>query len=240
MTVQPKLMNAKTTQKRIFILDDHPILRAALGALITQENDLTVCGSESNARNAISSIQKAQADVVLLDISLDGANGLEVLKDIKVNFPKLKVLVLSMHDELAYAQRALRAGASGYVMKDEAPEIVLLALHKVLNNEVYVSPSLGARLLNRMVGNSPALSPMDALSDRELEVFSLVGKGFGTRAIAEMLHLSVKTIESHRAHIKEKLNLSNATELVHQAIQWGQSESSGRSVQKIDGVCLSA
>ncbi len=141
-------------------------------------------------------------------------------------FPKLQVLVLSMHDESVYAHRALRAGASGYIMKQEATEKLLVALRKILRGEVYLSDRLGARMLNTLVGGRApsATSPIEALSDRELEVFSLIGQGHGTRPIAEKLHLSVKTIESHRAHIKEKLNLQNATELVHHAIQWVQSE----------------
>lgn len=155
-----------------------------------------------------------------------GASGIELLKNIKARFPKLQVLVLSMHDETVYAHRALRAGASGYIMKQEATEKVLTALRKVLRGEVYLSDRLGARMLNTLVGgrSSGAASPIEALSDRELEVFSLIGQGHGTRPIAEKLHLSVKTIESHRAHIKEKLNLQTATELVHHAIQWVQSE----------------
>jgi DNA-binding NarL/FixJ family response regulator len=175
---------------------------------------------------AINAIEESKPDIALIDISLGDTNGIELLKNIKVRFPKLKLLVLSMHDESVYAYRALRAGASGYIMKQEGTEKVLLALRKVLQGEVYLSERLGNRLLHTLVDGrpSPTASPVESLSDRELEVFSSIGQGHGTRAIAEKLHLSIKTIETHRAHIKDKLKLQNATELVHHAIQWVQSE----------------
>jgi DNA-binding NarL/FixJ family response regulator len=188
-----------------------------------------VCGEADEPNKAIGAIEQNTPDVVILDISLKGSSGIELLKNIKARFPRLIVLILSMHDESVYAQRALRAGAAGYIMKQEATERVLVALRKVLGGEVYLSEELGHKLLNRMVGGRGSLtgSPIEELSDRELEVFGLIGQGHGTRPIAEKLHLSVKTVESHRAHIKEKLNLKNATELVHHAIQWVQSESLG-------------
>jgi DNA-binding NarL/FixJ family response regulator len=218
--------SGKKNPTRIVIVDDHPLLRKGVGQLINNEKDLLVVGEAEDAAKALTVIETAKPDVALIDISLGGASGIELLKNIKARFPKLQVLVLSMHDESVYAHRALRAGASGYIMKQEATEKVLTALRKVLRGEVYLSERLGARMLNTLVGgrSSSATSPIDALSDRELEVFSLIGQGHGTRPIAEKLHLSVKTIESHRAHIKEKLNLQTATELVHHAIQWVQSE----------------
>ena len=218
--------SAKKNPVRIVIVDDHPLLRKGVGQLINNEKDLMVVGEAEDAAKALTAIEAAQPDVALIDISLGGASGIELLKNIKARFPKLQVLVLSMHDESVYAHRALRAGASGYIMKQEATEKVLTALRKVLRGEVYLSERLGARMLNTLVGgrSQSASSPIEALSDRELEVFSLIGQGHGTRPIAEKLHLSVKTIESHRAHIKEKLNLQTATELVHHAIQWVQSE----------------
>jgi DNA-binding NarL/FixJ family response regulator len=216
----------KKNPTRIVIVDDHPLLRKGVGQLINNEKDLLVVGEAEDAAKALTAIETCRPDVALIDISLGGASGIELLKNIKARFPKLQVLVLSMHDESVYAHRALRAGASGYIMKQEATEKVLTALRKVLRGEVYLSDRLGARMLNTLVGgrSSTATSPIEALSDRELEVFSLIGQGHGTRPIAEKLHLSVKTIESHRAHIKEKLNLQTATELVHHAIQWVQSE----------------
>jgi DNA-binding NarL/FixJ family response regulator len=218
--------SGKKNPTRIVIVDDHPLLRKGVGQLINNEKDLLVVGEAEDAAKALTVIETAKPDVALIDISLGGASGIELLKNIKARFPKLQVLVLSMHDESVYAHRALRAGASGYIMKQEATEKVLTALRKVLRGEVYLSERLGARMLNTLVGgrSSSATSPIEALSDRELEVFSLIGQGHGTRPIAEKLHLSVKTIESHRAHIKEKLNLQTATELVHHAIQWVQSE----------------
>ena len=185
-----------------------------------------VVGEAEDAHKAISIIENTRPDVALIDITLNGASGIELLKDVKARFPKLKMLVLSMHDESVYAHRALRAGASGFIMKQEGTDRVLTALRKVLKGEVYLSERLGNRMLHTLVNGRASLtnSPVEVLSDRELEVFSLIGQGLGTRPIAEKLHLSIKTIESHRAHIKEKLNLQNATELVHHAIQWVQSE----------------
>jgi DNA-binding NarL/FixJ family response regulator len=218
--------NPKKDAMRVLIVDDHPLLRKGVGQLIDQERDLVVVGEAEDAHKAITAVETTRPDVALIDISLSGTSGIELLKNLNVRFPKLKMLVLSMHDESVYAHRALRAGASGYIMKQEGPEKVLTALRKVLRGEVYLSEHLGNRLLHTLVNGHARLpsSPVEELSDRELEVFSLIGQGHGTRPIAEKLHLSIKTIESHRAHIKEKLNLQNATELVHHAIQWVQSE----------------
>jgi DNA-binding NarL/FixJ family response regulator len=222
----PAALNGKKNATRVVIVDDHPLLRKGIGQLINNEKDLQVVGEAEDAHKALTTIENTKPDVALIDISLGGTSGIELLKNIKVRFPKLQVLVLSMHDESVYAHRALRAGASGYIMKGEGTEKVLTALRKILNGEVNLSERLGTRMLNTLVGGRASLtsSPIEELSDRELEVFSLIGQGHGTRPIAEKLHLSVKTIESHRAHIKEKLNLQNATELVHHAIQWVQSE----------------
>ena len=216
----------KQDPMRILIVDDHPLLRKGVSQLIDQEKDLMVVGEAEDALRAITAIETAKPDVALIDISLNGTSGIELLKDIKARFPKLKTLVLSMHDESVYAHRALRAGASGYIMKQEGTEKVLLALRKVLHGDVYLSERFGNRMLHTLVNGRSAMSgsPVEELSDRELEVFNLIGHGYGTRPISEKLHLSIKTIESHRAHIKEKLNLQNASELVHHAIQWVQSE----------------
>lgn len=220
----------KKAQTRIIIVDDHPLLRRGISQMINTEKDLLVVGEAEDAHKALDEIARSKCDMAIIDISLGGTSGIELLKNIKVRYPKLLVLVLSMHDETVYAQRALRAGAAGYIMKQEASERVIQAIRKILNGEVYLSERLGSRMLNTLVGGRSgtlAGSPIEELSDRELEVFSLIGQGHGTRPIAEKLHLSVKTIESHRAHIKEKLNLKNATELVHHAIQWVQSETLG-------------
>jgi DNA-binding NarL/FixJ family response regulator len=218
--------NAKKNPTRVLIVDDHPLLRKGVSQLIDQEKDLAVVGEAEDAQKAITAIEETKPDIALIDITLNGASGIELVKNVKSRFPKLKMLVLSMHDESVYAHRALRAGACGYIMKQEGSEKVLTAMRKVLRGEVYLSERLGDRMLHTLVNGRSSLtsSPVEELSDRELEVFNLIGQGNGTRPIAEKLHLSIKTIESHRAHIKEKLNLQNATELVHHAIQWVQSE----------------
>jgi DNA-binding NarL/FixJ family response regulator len=222
----PSTVAGKRDAMRVLVVDDHPLLRKGVSQLIDQEKDLVVVGEAEDANKAITAIETTKPDIALIDISLSGTSGIELLKHIKARFPKLKMLVLSMHDESVYAHRALRAGASGYIMKQEGTEKVLQALRRVLQGEIYLSDRLGNRMLHSLVnGRSPASgSPIEDLSDRELEVFNLIGHGYGTRPISEKLHLSIKTIESHRAHIKEKLNLQNASELVHHAIQWVQSE----------------
>jgi DNA-binding NarL/FixJ family response regulator len=218
--------NGKKDATRVVIVDDHPLLRKGVGQLIDQEKDLVVVGEAEDANKAMTAIENTNPDVALIDITLAGASGIELLKNVKARFPKLKMLVLSMHDESVYAHRALRAGASGYIMKQEGTDRVLTALRKVSKGEVYLSERLGNRMLHTLVNGRASLtsSPVEVLSDRELEVFNFIGQGHGTRPIAEKLHLSIKTIESHRAHIKEKLNLHSASELVHHAIQWVQSE----------------
>ena len=223
-----------TKQTKILIVDDHPLLRQGIAQLINQQKDMHVCGQAEESRQVVDMVKKTSPDIIVLDVSLKGANGIELLKDIKTYFPKIKVLVLSMHDETVYGPRAIRAGAAGYVMKHEAIDRVITALRKILQGELYLSDAMSARMLHRMIGHSsPTANPIDELSDRELEVFNLLGKGLSTRAIAEQLHLSVKTIESHRAHIKEKLSLENATELMHHAIQWVQSENLGTRAQTV-------
>jgi DNA-binding NarL/FixJ family response regulator len=203
------------------LLDDHPVMREGLAQLINHEQDLDVCGQFEDAAPAFEAIPKLNPEIVIIDLSLKGSSGLELVKNIKANYPKIPLLVLSMHDESLYAERALRAGASGYIMKAEATEAVLGAIRQVLNGDIHLSEKMSSKLMHQLAsGRATATgSLMERLSDRELEVFSLIGQGKGTRQIAEQLHLSVKTIESHRAHIKEKLNLKNATELVHRAIQ---------------------
>jgi DNA-binding NarL/FixJ family response regulator len=224
-------MAAKEDKRRILLVDDHPIVRQGLAELIDAEKDLTVCGTADSMNAALEQMPTLKPDLVVVDISLKGSNGIELLKNIKVRYPKMKVLMLSMHDEGLYAIRALRAGASGYIMKQEATEKVIEAARKVLNGEIYLSDKMEKKMMQQLVGGRTARtgSPLEDLSDRELEVFNLIGQGKGTRQIAEELHLSIKTVESHRAHIKEKLGLKSATELVQQAIQWRDAEASGTS-----------
>jgi DNA-binding NarL/FixJ family response regulator len=206
---------------RIFIVDDHPIVRQGLALLINREPDLTVCGDAEEGNSALPKIESLKPHVVIVDISLNGPDGLDLLKELQTRDPNLPVLILSMLDELLYAERALRAGASGYIMKQEATEQVLVAIRRILGGEIYVSDRMANKMLHRFVGGSPpsAHSPIANLTDRELEVFRLIGDGHGTRQIAEALHISVKTVESYQAHIKEKLALKNGRELVQRAIQ---------------------
>jgi DNA-binding NarL/FixJ family response regulator len=216
-------------KSRVLLVDDHPIVRQGLALLIDRETDLCVCGEAEGAHSAFHAIATLRPDMVVLDISLNGPDGLDVLKEIRTNTTNLPVLILSMHDESIYAERAMRAGANGYIMKQEATERVLVAIRRILQGEVYLSGRLTNTLLQQYVrGASPAKgSPLVNLTDRELEVFRLIGEGHGTRQIAEELHLSVKTIESYQAHIKEKLALRNARELVQHAIEWTVNLSGG-------------
>jgi DNA-binding NarL/FixJ family response regulator len=215
-------------KNRVLVVDDHPIVRQGLALLINREPDLMVCGEAEDARMAMQSIPTAKPDILVVDISLNGPDGLDLLKDVRTRYPGLPVLILSMHDESVYAERALRAGAHGYIMKQEASEKVLLALRRILSNEIYVSERISNRMLQRYIGSPGEGRPSSVadLTDRELEVFRLIGEGHSTRQIAEELHISVKTVESYQAHIKEKLSLRSARELVQHAIQWNISEKS--------------
>lgn len=213
-------------KRRVLIVDDHPVFRHGISALINAEADLTVCGEASSSPSALDAMRTLHPDVALLDISLPGTNGIELIKLMKAEYPKLPLLMLSMHDESLYALRALKAGALGYVMKAEALTHVLDALRKVLVGDIYVSPRLSERLIFQAIQSTDggSGSPVDRLSDRELEVLELLGRGFGTKEIASELHLSVKTIETHRAHIKEKLGFRDAGEMVRFAIDWVAQE----------------
>lgn len=215
-----------TKQKnRIFIVDDHPIVRKGLAQLINQEEDLVICGEADNAETALEALKKVKPDLAIVDISLRGIDGFELTKLIKARFDNIPVLVISMHDESLFAERALRVGARGYIMKQEAIEKMMEAIRKVLRGELYVSERVSANIVKRFVdGKAEGVSsPEELLSDREMEVFQLIGQGFGTRQIADQLHVSVKTVETYRANIKEKLNLKNATELMKHAVHWIES-----------------
>jgi DNA-binding NarL/FixJ family response regulator len=213
------------SKARVFLVDDHPMVREHLSALLGREADLAVCGEAGDAPTALSRIQNLQPDLVILDISLKNSNGLELLKNVKAINPDLPVLVLSMHDESLYAARSLRAGALGYITKQEASKKILSAVRKVLAGQVYLSEQMSDRLMKRMVGGQPAGtgSALEVLTDRELEVFQMIGCGLGTRRIAEELRIGIKTVESYRARIKEKLYLADSAQLVQQAVQWVQS-----------------
>jgi len=210
-------------KRRILIVDDHPIVRQGLALLINRETDLAVCGDAEEAGSALRRIEELKPDLVVVDISLNGPDGLDLLKNIRAREPNLPVLILSMMDELLYAERGLRAGANGYIMKQQATEQVLVAIRRILDGEIYLSERMANKMLHLFVGGgSPTeqSSPMADLTDRELEVFRLIGEGHGTRQIADELHLSIKTVESYQAHIKDKLLLKNGRELVQRAIQW--------------------
>jgi DNA-binding NarL/FixJ family response regulator len=214
--------NFASRKKMVFVVDDHPIVRQGLTLLINQESDLAVCGEAEEMHAALTAIPAIKPDILIVDISLNGPDGLELLKNIRITMPHLPVLILSMHDESIYAERALRAGANGYIMKQEATENVLVALRRILSGEIYVSGRIANSMLQHYVrGATPSEhSSISELTDRELEVFRLIGDGYGTRQIAEVLHLSIKTVESYQAHIKEKLCLHSARELVQHAVQW--------------------
>jgi DNA-binding NarL/FixJ family response regulator len=208
--------------KRIVIVDDHPLFRKGLEELIHSDGGFAVCGEAGNATEAMEVIRKLNPDLAIVDLSLPGANGIELIKNIRAEFSKLPILVLSMHDESLYALRALRAGAEGYVMKHEAMANVVQAIREVFNGRPYLSPAMAAQVITKFAHRESEGEPdaVERLSDRELEILELIGKGREVREIANRLHLSPKTVETHRAHIKEKLQLKNAREVVRFAVQW--------------------
>ena len=212
--------------ERILIVDDHPLMRKGLAMTIGAEPDLEVVAQVENAEDALEALEETEPGLAIVDISLPGMSGLELLKHMQALRPELPVLVVSRHDESLYAERAIRAGARGYVMKLEAADVIVKAIRRVLNGGIYVSDEINERLLLGMARgrDSLAKSPLEVLSDRELEVFELTGRGRSTREIAEKLYLSIKTVESYRARIKEKLNLNNAAELMQHAVNWVEGE----------------
>lgn len=216
----------QVARKTVLVVDDHPLMRQGLALLINQQQDMQVCGEAEEAQAAMRAIAQLRPDIMILDISLSGPDGIEVLKNIRASNPDLPVLILSMHDEAIYAERALRARANGYIMKQEATEKVLVAVRRILNGEVYLSERMSNKMLQQYIGGAPSMiqSRIASLSDRELEVFRLIGEGRATREIAEELHLSIKTVETYQAHIKEKLSLRSGRELIQHAIQWKINE----------------
>ena len=219
-------------RKRLLLIDDHSILRQGLANVLNQQSGLVICGEASTPTEALHAAEHLQPDLALVDLSMQGGGGIELLKDLRVRQPRLLTLVLSMHDEAIYAERALRAGARGYVMKHEKLDRLLLAINRVLAGQIYVSDNVAAHAVQRLAvggtGTVPETPEVDdayveRLTDRELQVFRLIGRGLGTRLIAETLHLSRKTIESHREHIKGKLGLKDGSELIQRAIQWART-----------------
>lgn len=213
-------------KSRVFLVDDHPITRQGLTALINRETNLVVCGEADSAPVAIDQIQKLAPDIALVDVTLKTTSGIELMKNLKALMPDMPVLMMSMHDESLFAERALRAGAKGYIMKLETGTAILAAIRRTLSGDLYLSEKMKERMLHRLVkaGTTEVVYSIDSLSDREMEVFQLIGNGYGTRQIAARLNLSVKTIDSYREHLKLKLRLDRGTELVRHAIQWVKSE----------------
>jgi len=211
----------RVKKKSVFIVDDHPLLRQGLALMINRELDLMVCGEAEEAQTAMREVVAKKPDILIADISLNGPDGLDLLKNLRGLYPDLPVLILSMHDESIYAERALRARANGYIMKQEATEKVLVAVRRILGGEIYLSDRMANKLLHQYIsgGSADMHSRLSSLSDRELEVFRLIGEGRSTRQIAEKLHLSIKTVETYQAHIKDKLSLNSGRELVQHAIQ---------------------
>lgn len=222
--------NTGKPKTRIILVDDHPIVRRGIADLINSEADLSVVGDAGTMQEAMSLASTVKPDLMIVDVSLDGNNGIELMKNLSSRWSTLPILAYSMHDEAIYAERALRAGAKGYVMKEAEPDSLLAAIREVLKGKIYLSSAMSDRLLGKLVGvgnaSNVTASPVDKLSDRELEVLQMLGKGLGTSQIADKLCLSVKTIETYREHLKQKLNLASGQELLRYAIEWSLSQAS--------------
>ena len=213
---------AKATKRRILLVDDHPMTREGLAANINRQTDLEVCGEASNPAEAMTALSKFTPDLIVTDMTMPGRSGVEFVKDVHAMLPDLPILVLSMHNEMLYAERVLRAGARGYLMKDAGSAKLLEVIRLVLSGQSYVSQQMSARLLDAVTGRRPrgSTSPIEKLSDREFEVFRLLGSGKSTKEVARALNLSQKTVDVHRGRIKEKLQLKDAASLIHHAVRW--------------------
>jgi DNA-binding NarL/FixJ family response regulator len=211
-----------TRKAEVLLVDDHPLVREWLANLINQQSDLQVCAEADSAPAALEMIGMAKPDIAIVDISMEGGSGLELIKNIKAGHPGVRVIVLSMHEEALYAERALRAGARGYIMKREVTKRILQAIRCVLGGKLFLSEKMAMTMAEKFVEGRPGTpdTVIENLSDRELEVFQLLGRGLSTRRIAEELHVSVKTVQAFQARIKEKLKLSSATELLREAVRW--------------------
>ncbi len=220
---------AAPERKGILLVDDHPFMRAGLAHLIDRQPDLRVCGEAGNPAEAFQQLGRLKPDLVLTDLTMPGRSGLEFIKDLLSTEPGLTVLVMSMHDEAVFAERALRAGARGYIMKEAGGENLLTAIRQVLRGEVYVSPRMSSRILANLSGSRPrhSSSPIEKLTDREFEIFQLIGHGKSTRDIAAQLSLSPKTVDVHRSHLKEKLDLKDVTALIRHAVRWVETQGRG-------------
>ena len=220
MTSGSRIGNGRDKRK-VLLVDDHPLVRRGLADVIAREADLVVCGEASDVIEAMQVVERTNPDLVVVDLSLKSGHGIDLIEQIKARDDRVKVLVSSMHDETLFAERVLRAGAMGYVTKQESPDTLLAAIRQVLRNEVYLSPRMTSRLLHRAVSpRAGSADPLERLSNREIEVFEMIGQGLTTQQIAGRLKLSPKTVETHREKIKQKLNLKNSSELGRRAVQW--------------------
>jgi DNA-binding NarL/FixJ family response regulator len=220
---------AETGKTTVFVIDDHPLVRDSLAMLINQQDDMHVCGEAEDTASALKGVAQAAPDVAIVDLSLKEGSGLDLIKHIKAKAPAVQVVVLSMHDEKLYAERCIRAGARGYVMKRESSKRIVAAIREVRAGRLFLSSQAASLFAERFVGNRHALAeaPMETLSDRELQVFGLIGQGLPTRDIAGSLNVSVKTVQAYCARIKQKLNISSATELLREAVRWHDQQSAG-------------
>jgi DNA-binding NarL/FixJ family response regulator len=225
MTKKESRSSTAPNKRKVFIVDDHPVVRDGLTVLINHESDLYVCGQAAQARQALIAISELKPDVAIVDITLEDSDGIELTKDIKVRYPKLPVIVLSMHDESIYAERVLHAGARAYLMKDTVSDKIITAIHTVLSGEIYVSDVMAKKLLRKFAGNhvDAIETPIHNLTDREFEVFRWIGQGNKPSRIAQRMHLSVKTVETYIARIREKLDIANSAQLLEYAIKWTSS-----------------
>jgi DNA-binding NarL/FixJ family response regulator len=223
---KPSASKSAAARKKILVVDDHPMTRAGVVQLVDKQADLRVCGEAGDAKSALSEITKSRPDLVLTDVTMPGRSGVEFIKDVQALHAGLPMLVVSMHDEAIYAERMLRAGARGYIMKEAGGEKLLAAIRQVLDGKVYLSEQLSARILENLSGRKPrnSNSPIEKLSDREFEIFQLIGQGKTTAEIAKNLHLSTKTVDVHRAHIKEKLGLHDMPSLIRHAVRWVETQ----------------
>lgn len=210
-------------QVRIFIVDDHAVVRDGLKGLISQEKDLTICGEASDAASALTGIADSEPDMLLVDISLQQSSGMELLKDLAIRYPGISVIVLSMHDELIYGERAVRAGARGYVMKSESSDRIVTAIRRVLEGKVFLSERVMTAIANRLGQADSRRAPVERLSDRELQVFEMMGQGSSTAKIAEHLHVSLKTVQMYIARAKEKFGVTSSRELMREAVRWDKN-----------------
>jgi DNA-binding NarL/FixJ family response regulator len=222
MSASPQVTGRNRKRSRILLVDDHPLVRERLAEVINREPDLIVCAEAEDRHQAIETIRIRKPNLIIVDITLKNSDGVELIKDIHARWPGLLMLVVSMHDESLYAERVLRAGARGYITKQEATRSILRAIRRVLEGQIFLSENISSQIIGRLMDSAPgqATEPVESLADRELQVFELTGRGLNTRQIAERLHIGVKTVETYRHRIREKLKLEHPTDLLRAAITW--------------------